>query len=79
MNQKGREEIQEGKKWYGIRHVGRSTEGIKLILKEKNLTYTGKSRKMEEETKYKYHKKKEKMKKEEEGVLYKIECKECDP
>ena len=32
---------------------------------------------MEKETKYKYHKKREKVKKEAQGVVCKIECEEC--
>jgi hypothetical protein len=52
-----KQQKEEKKRWCGITGVGRSTEGIKRILKRKDLTYIGKG---EEGTKYIYSKKREK-------------------
>ena len=77
MNKK--EENEKRKTWYGIKSVGSSTEGIKIILKLEGFNiYRKEGRDVEEGAKKIHDNRRGKVKKEEEGIIYKIQRKEYD-
>ena len=73
------EERKEGRKWYGITSMGKYTERLKYILRSEGIrTFRKGGNKFEYEVKEKMGKKKNNKKNKEEGVVYKVNCKNCE-
>ena len=78
---KQKEERNDEWRWYGLTSIGRYTEKLKCLMRMEGIkTYRKGGDKLESKVKESTNNKKkakEQSKKEEEGVIYKIKCKDC--
>ena len=79
MKVRKEEEEIENKRWYGIKSCGDGTKILKKLLKKGGVrTYRKGGKKLLDMVKRRKKKNEEIISKEEEGVVYKIKCKDCD-
>jgi hypothetical protein len=73
------EERKEREKWHGLASMGRYTARLKSIMRREGVgTFRKGGRKLEHKVKERIGKEKHDEKnKEEEGVVYKVNCKKC--
>ena len=71
-----RDETKGEGRWYGLTSMGRYTEKLKGIMRREGMTFRKGGEKLERKVKEGLGMKKED--KEEEGMVYKVKCKDCE-